>query len=399
MQYDIKKRKAEAKKRYKQRLKQVSPEKAKKIKQDYKEFMHVLDLLSHRTAPEVANMTGMHRTTVHGWGTRKFPKSFELRTETDLNQVTERQKALHEVYDSQVGFSTDAQKLQMDRDLADIDQAAELLLNNYSYRESLEIMGSRFRKANEWIKKNTLPLSFRDFAARTKEMPASLAKKKQFAYLLGVYQSKVDEIHNERLTIVTKDSALEKTVRQSLNALKLKYSQATVHYANRRAERIYCDSNSLMSIINEATENNTSIPKEFVQDRNLLINYLQGFFDSRGTPSYALRIIQNSKINRIYPRITITKSGNDSLLSAINTVLHSLGINSRYNPRKAPGFITITETESIKKVINYKLFRNREKMQTLKAAYKYWKETQIYDSNGKFQKIKEKILEERRNKK
>jgi hypothetical protein len=399
MQYDIKKRRAEAKKRYEQRLQQVSPEKAKKLKQDYKKFIQVLDLLSHRTAPEVANMTGMHRTTVHDWGTRKFPQSFELRTETDLNHVTERQKELHKIYASQACFSTDTQKLQMDRDLADIDQAAELLMKKYSYREAYKIMGSRFRKANEWIKKDTLPLSFRDSATRTKEIPAGLTKKKQFAYLLGVYQSKVGEIHNERLTIVTQDSDLEKTVKQSLNALRLKYSQATVHYASRSAEKTYCDSKNLMNLIKEATEDNTSIPKEFMQDQNLLINYLQGFFDSRATPSYAPRTIQNSKIRRISPRITITKSGNASLLSAINTALHSLGINSRYNPRKAQGFIVITETESIKKVMDYKLFRNREKMQTLKTAYNYWKETQTYDSNGKFQKLKEKILEERRNKK
>lgn len=312
-------------------------------------------------------------------------------------EILDRQREVHRIFKERSNLN--GNHVQMEQDLQTFDQCVTLLLEGRTHRECAERI-DRFSTAYRWIKSGVLPLSFRQSATTTKETnPARLRKRQQFAYILGVYQSKVGEIHNERLTIVTKDSHLETTVKQSLNVLRLKYAQATVHYANRSAERIYYDSKNLMSIINETTENNTSIPQEFMQDQQLLIKYLQGFFDSRATPSHAPKEIQKSDIRRIYPRITITKSGNESLLSAINTALHLLGINSRYNPRQTPGFIVINAAESVKKAIDYRLFSNKEKIQTLKEAYQYWKETKQYDANGKFHKIKSRIREERRNKK
>jgi len=284
--------------------------------------------------------------------------------------------------------------IQMQRDLRSFDDGIFLLLNGMTYRECCELQDN-FSTVYGWIKRGTLPLSFRQSATRTKETPTGLTKRKQFAYLLGVYQSKVDEIDQKRLTIITRDSELEKAVKQSLNALRLKHSQTTVHYANRSAEKIYYDSKNLMSRIKSITENNTSIPQEFIPNQTLMISYLQGFFDSRAIPSYSSCTIQSSEIRRIHPRIIITKSGNESLLSAVNTALHLLGINSRYNPRQTPDQIVINELESIKKVIDYKLFRNKEKLRELKETYRYWKETKKYDSNGKFQQAKNKIREER----
>lgn len=307
-----------------------------------------------------------------------------------------RQKEVHRIFRERSNLN--GNHVQMKKDLQRFDKGVFLLLNGRTYRECCEAMEG-FSTVYGWIKSRILPISFRQSATRTKEInPARLRKRQQFAYLLGVYQSKVEDIHKYRLTIATSDSELEKTIKQSMNALRLQHTQKTVHYAGRSTERFYHDSKSLMSIINEITENNTSIPPEFIHDQKLMISYLQGFFDSRATPSYAPRKIQSSEIKRMQPRITITKAGNESLLSAINTALHLLGINSRYNPRQNPGLIVINEAESIKKVIDYKLFRNKEKMQTLKEAYNYWKETKQYDSNGKFQKLKEKVRKERRKK-
>lgn len=394
MKYDIEKRKTEARARYELRLKQVSPERVEILKQDYGLLMRVLDLLTDKTAQAVSEITGVGRTVIYAWGKCEFPRSFQLHPEADCEQIAARQKELHRIYDAQIS-SADGRKIDMQRDLADFDRAASLLLDHYSYREALRLMGARFRKVYGWIKGKGLPLSFRNSATRTKEIPAGLRERQQFAYLLGVYQSKVDEIPPERLSITTRDSGLERTIRQSMDALGLKYSQVTVHYAGRAAERIYYDSKSLMSMIKEITEDNTSIPREFMQDQKMLIRYLQGFFDSRAVPSYAPNTIQSSHIRRVHPRIIITKSNSTSLMSAVNTALHSLGINSRYNPHKDPIQIEINDIASIRRVLDYGLFKNKEKLRALTETYRYWRETKEYDHNGKFQKLKDKIREER----
>jgi len=312
-------------------------------------------------------------------------------------EILERKNEVHRIFRERSALN--GNHAQMKKDLQRFDSGVYLLLNGVTYRDCCEIIDC-FSTVYNWIKHKTLPLSFRQSATRTKEInPARIRQKQNFAYLLGVYQSKVNEIDKNRLTIHTKDSELERTVNQSLTALKLKYSQTTVYYADRSAEKIYCDSKNLMSMIREVTEDNTSIPKEFMQDQKLMITYLQGFFDSRATPSYAPRAIQNSKIRRIYPRITITKSGNISLLSAVNTALHLLGINSKYNPKQNPNNIVINDMESIKKTIDYKLFRSQKKMQELKETYRYWEETKEHDYNGKFQKLKDRIRKERKTKK
>ncbi|MBD3304296.1 hypothetical protein GF343_04055 [Candidatus Woesearchaeota archaeon] len=285
-------------------------------------------------------------------------------------ELLERKEEVHKTFKKRSLLSNNSALMQ--KDLQRFDKGIFLLLQGKTYRECCELMDC-FSTVYGWIKRGITPLSFRQSATRTKEIPARLKQRLQFAYLLGVYQSKVEEIHPERFTIATNDKGLEKTVKQSLNALKLKYSQATVHYASRSAERVYYDSKNLMSLIKEATEDNTSIPKEFMQQQNLLIKYLQGFFDSRATPSYIPRTTQKSRILRVQPRITITKSGNECLLSAVNTALHMLGINSRYNPRNTPDQIAINEIKSIEKVMEYKLFRNRKKMQELKETYARWK--------------------------
>ncbi|MBW3004635.1 hypothetical protein KY310_02290 [Candidatus Woesearchaeota archaeon] len=286
-------------------------------------------------------------------------------------ELLARKREVHNIFKNRSLLNSNP--AQMQEDLQRFDKGLCLLLKGGTYRECCAMMEG-FSTVYGWIKRGILPLSFRQSATRTKEIhPARLRNRKQFAYLLGVYQSKVEEIHPERLTISTRDQGLEKTVKQSLNSLRLKYSQATVSYANRRAERIYYDSKSLMSLISESTEDNTSIPKEFMQDQNLLISYLRGFFDSRATPSYMPRTTQKSRILRVQPRVVITKSGNTPLLSAINTALHLLGINSRYNARKTPDQIVIHEIESIKRLLDYPLFRNREKMQELKETYSHWK--------------------------
>ena len=310
--------------------------------------------------------------------------------------ILARKKKVHEIF--QERSTANGKRVQMEKDLLRFDQGIELLLTGKTYKECKRLL-SCFPTIYGWIKRGTLPLSFRESATRTKNIPAKLMKKQQFAYLLGIYQSKTGEVNKERLSITTRDSCLERKVKQSLNHLKIRYSQTEVHYADRTAKRIYCDSKNLMSLIKQATEDNTIIPKEFIQEKKMLLNYLRGIFDSRGIPSYSPHKIKSSQIRRIYPRITITKSDNTSLLSAINTMLHSLGINSRYNPRQNPNQIIINETESIKKIIDYGLFKSKEKMQELKENYKYWKETKEHDYKGKFHKLKEKIREERKNKK
>lgn len=284
-------------------------------------------------------------------------------------ELLERKKEVHSIFKKRTLLHNNSAK--MAEDLQKFDKGIYLLLNGRTYRECCGEL-DRFSTVYGWIKRGLLPLSFRQSATRTKEIPARLKKRQQFAYLLGIYQSKVEEIHPERFSITTRDKGLEKTIKQSLNALNLKYSRATVKYAGRSAERIYYDSKSLMSLISDATEENTSMPKEFMQDQKLLIKYLQGFFDSRATPSYMPRTTQKSRILRIQPRIAITKSGNTALLSAINTALHSLGINSRYNARKTPDQIAIYEIESTKRFLDYPLFRNRKKLQELKETYSHW---------------------------
>jgi len=309
------------------------------------------------------------------------------------NALLARQSEMHRIFEERSVLNRN--HTQTEEDLRRFDHGIELLLQGKTYRACQESVRN-FSTVYGWIKRGNLPMSFRDSATRTKKIKTGkFLKKKQFAYLLGVYQSKVHEINPERLSICTSNPDLEKTVKQSFNTLRIKHTQTTVKYTDRTAKKIYCDSKSLMSFIKEVTEDNTGIPKEFLQDHKMLISYLQGFFDSRAVPSYAPSNIQNSQIKRMHPRITITKSGNTSLLSAVNTALHSLGINSRYNQRKNPDHVVINELESIKKVIDYKLFRNRENIRALKETCTYWKETKKYDNNGKFQRQKDKVRKER----
>lgn len=284
----------------------------------------------------------------------------------------------------------------MQKDLELFNKGIDLLLQGKTYRQCKQEM-PRFSTVYSWIYRNNLPMSFREsFATNTRHIDLSkLLENYMFPYFIGAYQAKTDKIPTNRLSITTNDTYLEKEIEKSLRSLRIKYTNTTIAFNERKSARIYIDSKELLSHIFILTENNTAIPKEFLVEAGALETYLTGFFDARAVPSYSASQIQDSRIIKLNPRIIITKKGHVSLLSAINTALHYLEIDSCYNPSTNPRVLSINEKNSIEKIITLKLFTNKEKIQKLKDICNYWKEKKdpIPSLSFKKQKIQlKKIL-------
>ena len=295
-----------------------------------------------------------------------------------IKKLLERREEINKIYNERITPANNKQKA-MQEDIELFNKGTDLLLQGKTYRQCQKEI-PRFATAYDWICRNTLPMSFREsFATNTRQISREkLLENPRFPYFIGAYQAKTDKIPTNRLSITTLDKCLEKEIQKSLKSLRLKFNKTIIRCNEQKAARIYMDSKELLSYIHDLTENNTAIPSNFLVEAGALETYITGFFDARAVPSYSPSRIQGSRIIKLNPRIIITKKGHVSLLSAINTALHSMDINSCYNPSINPRVLSINERNSIEKIITLKLFTNNEKMQKLKDICNYRKETKNY---------------------
>lgn len=399
MPMDINKKRIEVEERYQLRLKQrnIYPVCIKELNEDYALFMRILDLYEKHSLSEVASLIGLSEDTLeHRLYQGRFPKSFQLIRAFDRKILFARKAKFHNIYLKNVA-SANGRKEAMEKDLADFDKGIELLLDGKNYRTCTQEM-PRFPTVYGWIVQKNLPWSFRDrnVGVEFKKINTDrLSESSNFAYLLGVYQAKVTSINPDRLTITTNEPSLAREVEKCFNDLHMKPSRKPVAFSNSKcAKRMYYDSSRLMAYISEITEGNTRIPRIFFLP-DLMTSYLSGFFDARATPCYSAVKVKCSDITRNYPRITITKKDNISLLSTINSSLIFLGINSKYNQYNNPGQITIDALDSIRKCIDLNLFRCAKKVRRINELYDYWKETKELDNYGAYRKLKDEILLQR----
>jgi len=205
-----------------------------------------------------------------------------------------------------------------------------------------------------------------------------LLESEDFPYVIAVWQSKTRKCNPNTIAITTKSIYLAKKFQSILEeVLNLPVYFTEIHYNRppRKSYRVVFWSKKLADFLRQKTRSNTKIPSRLINTPKKERSYLQGLLDSRASVSYCPKEFPNG-FRAQYPKITITKADNTSLLEGLAELFKKREIKFRQRRES----ITINTRESIEKILGENLLTSEEKKQKL------WRFHQTYIATKKWNK-------------
>jgi len=206
-----------------------------------------------------------------------------------------------------------------------------------------------------------------------KSMKTKMKTKK--AYIIGVYQSKVNRINSQALMITDQNKDLVERCRQFLEEVfdtfiyqtEVKYPKGSIV---KYKHRLVFWNKEFMDYLREETSDNNKVFK--FDDKETEMDYIRGWFDSRASVTFSPHYIERLDWKAQYPKIVIHKQS-QRLLKSLRMLLRRHSFSAKLNKNR----ILITKDRDIKKVIERGLLTDKNKLERLTELY-----TELKKFNG-----------------
>jgi uncharacterized protein YdcH (DUF465 family) len=300
-------------------------------------------------------------------------------------------KKAHEMYEARLADSPHL-KEKIERDYERLVHVIEAVKSGEGGAGVARDLGVQKRTVYFWLNSG-FPYYLTNRRCNARRIDTEqLVKSGDFAYVLGVYQAKAKRVNRYEIAVKLRE---EGTAKKLTDVIESVFGRAN----KWREDGMHCigySSSRLMEFIKKSTENNSKVPDYIKENRRLAVEYLRGFFDSRGNVSYHTRRIKNSGFPRRSVEVNIIKA-NYALLSEVKGLLNSLGIEcSLYEDS-----LVVRKRRAVRQFLKLRLVSG-ERYKKLKRMYTDLCDLMRFDKGGELGKVikqvdmeKERIKQER----